>query len=167
MVNAASPNHFDWTLKFEREPTRLAYEYWASRRDGRAMPSRADLDPVAMRKFTPHVGLVEIRSTETGAVDYLIRRSGSRWDDVYGPMTGKFLHDFLPPHIEPTWRESFDAVRQAKAPVRLNAQVDFQDKSWLHIEMLIAPLGENGQVTMLFTSFVAWSKALSGCALTG
>lgn len=160
MENAASPNHFDWSLGFEREPNRLAYAYWTSRSEGRSMPRRADLDPAAMRKFTPHVGLVEIRPGEADCMDYFIRRAGSRWEDVYGQMTGKLLREFLPAYIEQSWRDAFDAVREAKAPMRLTARVDFQEKKWLQIEMLIAPLGEDDQVSMLFTSFVSWTKGL-------
>ncbi len=155
---AASPNYYDWALAFRREPNVLAHAYWRACCGGKPMPRRADLDPVAMRKFTSHVGLVEIHSAERGGVDYLIRRAGSKWEEVYGPMTGKLLHEFLPEEIEPSWREAFDTVRLAAAPVRLNAQVDFQSKSWLEIEMLIAPLGEGNTVSMLLTCFVAWEK---------
>lgn len=156
MNAAASPNHFDWALGFTRQPNVLAHAYWSACCDGRKMPLRADLDPVAMRKFTSHVGLVEIHSADRRTVDYFIRRAGSHWEEVYGHMTGKLLHEFLPEEIEQTWREAFDAVRCRAAPVRLNAQVDFETKNWLEIEMLIAPLGEGDAVTMLLTCFVAW-----------
>lgn len=156
MNPAVSPNHFDWALGFTRQPNTLAYAYWSACCNGRKMPERADLDPVAMRKFTAHVGLVEIRPTERGTEDYFIRRAGSKWEEVYGPMTGKLLHEFLPDDIAPTWRQAFGAVCSTRAPVRLTARVDFKAKNWLEIEMLIAPLGEGRAVTMLLTSFVAW-----------
>jgi hypothetical protein len=160
-LNAAvSPNHFDWALGFTRQPNILAQAYWSACCKSRAMPRRADLDPVAMRKFTSHVGLVEIRSDDRGAVDYFIRRAGVQWEEVYGHMTGKLLHEFLPEEIEHTWREAFDAVRCRAAPVRLSAQVDFEAKNWLDVEMLIAPLGEGETPTMLLTCFVAWKTVL-------
>ncbi len=77
MDHPVSPNIFDPTLAFEREPNKLALAYWQSRCQGRSMPSRADLDPVAMKKFTPHIGLGERRPTGTGT-GYFIRPAGSR-----------------------------------------------------------------------------------------
>lgn len=120
------------------------------------MPSRSDLNPTAMKQFTPHIGLVEVCGNKEHP--YFIRRAGARWEDVYGPMTGKYLSDFLPPNVAETWYEAFDHVRDGKAPVRLTAEVDFKKKTWLSIEMLIAPLGEQETVTMLLTCFVSWSR---------
>lgn len=162
LKTSLSPNEFDWTLSFEHRPNIQAYAYWSERSAGRRMPLRSDLDPRAMRQFTSHVGLVELRPLEGGNVDYFIRRAGSKWEEVYGPMTGKLLADFLPSHIQPAWREAFGKVREAGTPVRLTAQVDFLNKNWLQIEMLIAPLGEGDVASMLFTSFVAWSKSRAG-----
>ena len=157
MPNGVSPAEIDPTLAFEREPNKLAFAYWQNRCAGRSMPARAELDPVAMKKFTPHVGLVEPRPTAAGT-GYFIRRAGSRWEDVYGAMTGKLLQDFLPPHLVPAWHAVFEGVATSAKPIRLTTQVDFQDKNWLAIELMVAPLGEHDIVNMLFISFVSWSK---------
>ncbi len=154
----AQPLEFDWTVQLHQPVTILAYEYWRSRCAGRAMPSRADLDPVAMRKFTAHVGLIEIRQADGSDIVYFIRRAGTKWEEVYGAITGRLLHEFLPPEIETRWRVVFDAVREAKAPLRVSTGINFQGKTWLETEMFVAPLGENGQVTMLFMTFVASNK---------
>jgi len=106
------PLQFDWDLHLTREPTRLASDYWQSRRQGRAMPARVDLNPAAMRKFTQHVGLIEIRRDRAPDAEYFIRRAGGEWEHVFGPMTGRFLDEFLPPQIEARWRQVFDAVRE-------------------------------------------------------
>ena len=119
------------------------------------MPSRDDLRPTAMRKFTEAVGLVEIRTDIGPDVEYFIRRAGTQWEGVFGPMTGKFLHEFLPPEIELRWREVFDAVRLAVSPVRAAAGIRFQRKTWLQAEMFVAPLGIE-TVSMLLVAFVAW-----------
>lgn len=147
----------DPELAFDREPNKLAYAYWQSCCAGRAMPARADLNPGAMRKFTPHIGLVELRR-DAGDNRYFIRRAGARWEDVYGAMTGKFLQDFLPAHLAEAWEGVFDSVAELAKPIRLTTQVDFEDKSWLEIELMIAPLGEQNAINMLFVSFVSWSK---------
>ena len=140
----------DWELQARQPPIIAARDYWLSRRGERPMPNRADLNPVAMRAFTEHVGLVEIRREQD--VDYFIRRAGGRWEAVFGPMTGKLVQEFLPPEIETRWREVFDAVREARAPLRVTSGIRFQRKSWLEAEMFVGPLGD-GDVTMLFMAF--------------
>jgi hypothetical protein len=154
---AVSPLDFDWDVRFECEATKLGCAYWQARRAGRTMPRREDLDPVAMRKFTQHVGLVEIRPGPE-SVDYYIRRAGTRWEDVYGPITGHCLYEFLPPELEICWRTVFDSVRSAKAPVRITTKIDYQGKNWLNTEFLVAPLGEGEEPTMLFIVFVSWGE---------
>lgn len=39
---------------------RRAYEYWDSKRRGRPMPSRADIDPVEMRDLLPGIILIDV-----------------------------------------------------------------------------------------------------------
>jgi hypothetical protein len=121
------------------------------------MPSRGDLDPAAMRRFSRHVGLIEIRKGTGPGVDYFIRLAGGAWEDVYGRMSGRYIHEFLPPDVAQRWREVFDAVRARKTPARVTAGVSLENKIWLDCEMLVAPLGEDGEPSMLFMTFVAWS----------
>src|SRR5690349_4231620 len=91
--------YFDWSLKLRRKETNLAYEYWQSRRPSRrTMPARADLKPSGMKAFMANVGLVDIRMGPNRR-DYFIRLSGSKWEEVFGPMKGKQIEDFLPPKI--------------------------------------------------------------------
>src|SRR6185437_8534073 len=143
-VERLRPLQFDWELNFTREPTRLASAYWRACAQGRDMPARADLNPAAMSKFTAHVGLVEIRRDQAPHVEYFIRRAGGEWEQVFGALTGRFIHEFLPPEIETRWRKVFDTVRRKKAPVRMTTGIHFQGKTWLTTEMFVAPLGEGG-----------------------
>ena len=154
----AQPLAFDWELRFTQPPTISACAYWRSRCEGRAMPERADLDPAAMRKFSSHVGLIEIRRDEGPDIEYFIRRAGTAWEEVYGNMTRRFIHEFLPPEIELSWRQVFDTVRRKQAPARISTGIDFQNKNWLATEMFVAPLGAADAVNMLFMTFVAWNK---------
>lgn len=153
------PLEFDWQLTFTREATKLASTYWHSCTHGRAMPARADLNPAAMRKFTEHVGLVEIRRDRDSQMEYYIRRAGGAWEHVFGPMTGRLLNEFLPPEIESRWRQVFDSVCEKKAPLRVTTGVHFKGKTWLNTEMFVAPLGDSDLATMLFVAFTSWSQA--------
>lgn len=146
---------FDWDLQATQPAIVRARDYWQSRRNGRPMPNRADLNPVAMRSFTEHVGLIEIRHEPDS--DYFIRRAGLKWEAVFGPITGRFIHEFLPPEIESRWRQVFDTVYNAAAPLRVTTDIRFQRKSWLEAELFVAPLGD-AEITMLFLAFASWNR---------
>jgi hypothetical protein len=77
-------------------------------------------------------------------------------------MTGRDISEFLPPEIEMRWRKLFDSVRTAAKPVRATTRIGFQEKSWLLTEMFVAPLGEDGVVSMLFMCFTSWTDYGSG-----
>ena len=40
--------------------TRAIYEYWDSKRRGRRMPSRSDIDPVEMKPWLTHLQLIDV-----------------------------------------------------------------------------------------------------------
>ncbi|HEY3637958.1 MAG TPA: PAS domain-containing protein [Rhizomicrobium sp.] len=146
---------FDWELQATQPVIVRARDYWQSRRHDRPMPTRADLDPASMRSFTEHVGLIEVR--QGSEIDYFIRRAGTKWEAVFGSMTGRLIQEFLPPEIETRWRQVFDAVCRAKAPLRVTTDILFQGKSWLDAEMFLGPLGD-GEVSMLFLAFTSWNR---------
>lgn len=159
---AVRPMTFEWDVGLEHPMTKCGYAYWLGCRGKRAMPSRSDLNPSAMRAFAAHVGLIEIRGHSTERPDYFVRLAGSEWEDVYGQMTGHTLDEFLPPHIEERWNRVFDAVRTSVAPLRVTTGIEFQKKTWLSCEMFVAPLGDAQTPTMLFMTFASW-KASDGC----
>ena len=158
-VQLETSNHdmlLDRNLVFERVPTQLACAYWHDRRGDRPMPARGDLVPSGMRKFMPHVGLIDVIRGGEKVVDYRIRLAGTRWEAVYGPMTGRCLGEFLSPTLEARWREAFDNGRSG--PVRLRSRVTFEAKVWLDCEIFIAPLSESGiAAALLFLSFTSWN----------
>lgn len=155
------PVVLDWSLNLERTETILARDYWLERRRelGR-MPSRADLSPTGMRNFVSHVGLIEVQDGESQA-DYVIRLAGTKWEEVFGPMKGKRVQEFLPPLIEERWRIVFNPVCARKEPVKATTQIAFKDMRWLRTEMFVAPLADAaaGGVAMLLICFASWSSS--------
>ncbi|HEY2032620.1 MAG TPA: PAS domain-containing protein [Rhizomicrobium sp.] len=145
---------FDWALT-ARLPTAIAgRDYWLSKRTGEGIPSRGDLKPTEMRTFLTHVGLIENKPASLGKRHYFIRQAGTRWEDVFGKMTGRFIDEFLPPEIETRWQSVFDQIWDAARPCVVRSSILFQKKSWLAAEMFIAPLGDAGSdVSMLFMCF--------------
>ena len=146
-----SSDAIDFELKFENATLVAALDYWRSRCRGEAMPKRDDIDPLEMRGFIGKVALIEVENDAAGARNYRVRLAAKSLEDVYGPVTGKTLSGFLEPDMEERWRLLFDAVVAAGVPVRHAGQVAFQGKSWLHTEVLLAPLADDsGRIAMLF-----------------
>ena len=56
-----------------RPSTAAFYRYWNSKRRGRAMPSRADIDPLEMKPWLAGTALVDVTYTPNGPVPYELR----------------------------------------------------------------------------------------------
>jgi hypothetical protein len=152
----------DRTLTFTRETTRKAHDYWQARRGVRRWPSRKDITPQGMKDFMRHIGLVEVRRMADGHATYFIRLAGDKIESVYGAITGKTLSEFLPAALEARWRMVFDAAIAEQAPMRLTTRVMFGGKSYLAAEVLLAPLGEGDEVSMLYAAVDVWPAVGQG-----
>ncbi len=119
------------------------------------MPSRDDLQFSAMARFAAHIVLVDVRAAPDTRTEYFIRLAGTQCEAVFGSVSGRTTIQVAPAHIEKRWRSVFDIVLNAKLPVRITAGIEFADKVWLETESLIAPLGRDGDVSMLFICFTA------------
>jgi hypothetical protein len=155
IIESKRPVIIDWDLAFEHPKAAQACAYWQSRRAGRAMPERADLQFSAMASFVAHVALVEVRASADARTEYFIRLAGSQCEIVFGNVSGHITTEVVPPNIEQRWRSVFDAVVDAKLPLRVSAGVEFADKVWLQMESFVAPLGQDENVAMLFVCFTA------------
>ncbi|HYL32051.1 MAG TPA: PAS domain-containing protein [Stellaceae bacterium] len=107
-VDNASANTLDRTLR--QLPTGVArgnviadtrletlYHYWLERRGTRAMPRRADIDPVAIpAAIWPHVMILEVLR-EGATIRFRYRRAGGVFWRAGGvEPTGHFIEDVLP-----------------------------------------------------------------------
>jgi hypothetical protein len=158
-TNALSELHpfvIDRTAAVTRPSTIKALEYWRARKGARAMPSRADISPAALRAVLPQIGLVDLPGPNDRPTAYTVRLAGDAIQQVFGPLTGKPIDEFLPQDTLARWVTCFDAARTEAAPVRINSRVAYQNKTWLQAEVLLAPLGQDGHILMLFAAVDIW-----------
>jgi len=156
------PVTMDWTLDFASGELKQAVAYWKSRCGERRYPARVDLNPKDMVRFLKHVMLVDVQHMSATSRAYRIRLAGTSVEQVYGPITGHQIDEALPPVISDRWRECFDAVATANRPLRLTGRVGFEYMTWLQGEVLVAPLGEEGNpISMIFVVFVCREDARS------
>lgn len=70
------------------------YAYWRAKRQGRAMPSRSDIEPAEIKAFLPLSILVDVIYDAAGAPDFVYRLVGTREVEVRGnDPTGKRVAD--------------------------------------------------------------------------
>jgi hypothetical protein len=98
----------------ELSDSRLAalYDYWKAKRRGRAMPVRADLDPVEMRLWLGNLALIDVTVDRR----FVYRLYGTVFVDSFGiDMTGRSI-DELPAEQRDRVRADYEAVREAAQP---------------------------------------------------
>jgi hypothetical protein len=115
-------------------------DYWLGlRADGRATPAPEAVDPVAIPRLLPHVVLADVshdplrfryRLIGTKVTALAGRDATGRWIDrnLYGDNTDRVL-----------W--AYRRCVETRAPVAVRESVQFVDKDWIVIEVLLMPLG--------------------------
>jgi hypothetical protein len=140
------------------EMLRALYAYWAGKRAGRALPDRADIDPIEMKAWLGNLMLVE----RLDGGDYLYRLYGSTFVNQFKvDMTGKRVNQ-LPEKQAEMLRSEYDAVVHSGIPMsrRYTATFDYTsrdkrstwqvERSW---ERLALPLTAGGaEVKMLLVA---------------
>ena len=134
---------------------RALFGYWREKRGDRAMPARADLDPLEIPTLLPIVGLVDV--LDDGA-RFRYRLVGTEMVDADGhDPTGRFLDEALPDsgyadYLIGLFRE---VTRERRA---LYGESDSRGRGRIECQVrrLLMPLSRDGQaVDMIFGGQVA------------
>ena len=82
------------------------YRYWDSKRQGRAMPARSDLDPIEMRRWLPGIILVDVLQDPYRLVYRLVgtRSVDIRSSEVTGRTVQEGQHGSKLPHVMENYR---------------------------------------------------------------
>ncbi len=143
---------------------RALFGYWREKRGDRAMPARADLDPLEIPTLLPIVGLVDVLD---GGARFRYRLVGTEIVDVAGhDPTGRFLDEALPDsgyadYLIGLFRE---ATRECRP---LYGESDFRDRNRIErrVRRLLMPLSRDGRaVDMIFGGQVAAASGRSAQA---
>jgi hypothetical protein len=75
----------------------IIYQYWLSKKCGRAMPSRADIDPVELPgRLWPNLMLIDV-VRDQAKPRFRYRHVGTAFSDAVGrELTGQFLNEVMP-----------------------------------------------------------------------
>ncbi|MEO3431148.1 PAS domain-containing protein [Pelagibius sp. CAU 1746] len=127
-------------------------DYWKSKKAGRTMPARADIDPVEIPRLLPRVMLVDVESGPAGELDFRYRLSGTGISNVHGyDATGLRPLDLKPTTYGKLIDAHYRAAAGDRAPLA-HVIVLVTDKKHRSYARIILPLSDDGEtINMLMT----------------
>jgi hypothetical protein len=139
------------------ERVRAIYRYWDSKRNGRLMPRRADLDPLDIPRFLPGICLVDVVPDARRYVYRLIgtNEAAMRGRDPTGLPVGEGFFG--------TSKDSvflnYDGVTRTRAP-RLDRDPSItSDHRFIQHESIFLPLSEDGERVTMILVFTVYGPA--------
>ncbi len=132
------------------------YAYWDSKRRGRAMPSRADIDPLEMKAFLPQLVLLDVegepprfRYRLVGTEVTQVRRGLGKSDP-----TGQFVDEVA--HHQGTSAVLYHyrrVVAERKPSTDAGTYRPTGERPWVRFSRLVLPLSADGAaVNMLLVA---------------
>ncbi len=125
-------------------------DYWLSARGERRMPSRRDIDPIAIPKLLPFIVLTDVLQDP---LRFRYRLIGTAITALTGrDVTGLWLDEELyGDNLERmTW--SFRTCAETMAPVAARQKAQFPDRDWVTVEVLLLPLGDRDDTVEVIIS---------------
>jgi len=126
-----------------------ALAYWESKRAGRRMPARADIDPGEIRSLLPHVILLDIAHDP---LDFRYRLIGTVIEEhLLNDLSGKWMSKI--PHQRPPSRiwTNCRAVVETRAPLQSDTPYVGSKRDFVVSQDILMPLSDDdGDVNMLF-----------------
>jgi len=146
------PFRCDATLEFERPELNEVRDLWRSLAAGKLAPARTDFDARTLKPYLRDITILERVFIAPGSWRYRTRLTGTALAEVIGDLTGKFLEEHLPLELVPRWTSAYDAVLNGGQPLRLVADFELPQLTYLRGEALIAPLTDrDGKLTLVFS----------------
>ncbi|MGH6934127.1 MAG: PAS domain-containing protein [Dongiaceae bacterium] len=136
------------------ETLRAVADYWRGKKRDRAMPSRADIDPVELRLLLPNIYLLDV----LGPSRYRYRLIGTMIAErLKADATGRDVDDKLFGENAPAIVQMYDHVANHGSPVLNNARLFWTEVNWLNYTSVILPLSNDGvNVNMMLGAMDFW-----------
>ena len=128
-----------------RDPElREILNYWDGKRGGRELPSRADIDPLELRR---HLGNVILIDVEHAPFRLRYRLIGTRITALMGrDSTGKYYDEIYDPSLLSSIYRSFEWILEHRKPLRTHGEAFYADRNFYEYETLNLPLSSDGAV---------------------
>ncbi|WP_350040042.1 PAS domain-containing protein [Oceanibaculum nanhaiense] len=127
--------------------------HWHEIRGDRALPARADLDPVLLPFPLDRLYLIEVRRDPE---DYIIRIAGETVQRFYrGPVAGRSISDVTPRDFTAPLIEHLSTVSRTQRPAYAKSGFSARN-SVFRYSRLVLPFGEPGRTTHLLGAVVQY-----------
>jgi hypothetical protein len=146
-----APSRCDPTLAFEPPELTRALALWREKAGAHEMPLRRDMGARALKAFLRNVAITDVVD-EDRTRRYRFRLMGTAIAGLFGDHTGKFIDEAVVSPFRERWCAMIDATLAAGAPLRFFGRVDYNDQDYLAMELLLAPLRDEGAGAVLFVA---------------
>jgi hypothetical protein len=124
------------------------YEYWLRKGAGRAMPARADIEPLEIPRLLANVFLMDVVPGTPRR--FRFRLVGTRIADLEGEMTNRFLDEFVPGAAGTAMARHYEETAGGRISVR-HETLHWRKREYINYDVLLLPLSSDGEtVDMLF-----------------
>jgi hypothetical protein len=119
-----------------------AVGYWRAKAAARAMPSRAELDPVEMRAFLRKILIID--AMENG--DFIYRLCGTEISERNRQdLTGRRADAESLGASAPQFLDAYRRTVAGRAPIFFVGQMWWQDRGYISFEQVILPLSSDSE----------------------
>jgi hypothetical protein len=131
---------------------RAAFEYWSGKRQGRAMPSRRDLDPCDIPRLLPNIVLVDVQHEPT--LDFRYRLIGSAvFDRMADDLNGLFMSEIPHQRRGTAFWNNYALVAEGCRPRFVDVTYVGPDYRVRGVQDMLMPLSNDGyRVNMIFAA---------------
>ena len=156
-----------WQMTFRRQlilaEQKDVFDYWQAMRGDRRLPSRADLNPAALKKHLPTIMLLNVVDADT----FSVRLAGTGIRDVLDEeITGKFLSDIDYGEHGAYWQAAHHRVVTERRPAQGVAPVTWRSKGNLFVFWLRMPLSADGEQVDMILGYDVYLAAAKVDALS-
>lgn len=138
------PFDLDPGLGFQSPLLADLHRYWLKKRGERAMPRRADIDPLDP-ELRPHLGFLVLTDVVKPA-RFRFRLVGSALTEIVGrDSTGKYLDEVYSPANYENMIVAYRWVVANRAPLRVTGDLHHADREWIDMESIDLPLSSDGR----------------------
>lgn len=149
LVEGVSIMTADWRDTCHPDVLRVL-EYWQEKRGARLMPSRADIDPGELKRYLPHITLVDVVD---GGGSYVYRLVGTKEVELRGyDPTGKSVIEAYFASSAESALANYDAARITRAPHYVCDPYQVVDR-YIGEEDLFLPLSQDGETVNMILVF--------------
>ena len=121
---------------------RLLFDYWHEIAGNRAMPARADFDPLKVPRLLPHLGLIDLRD---GFDHGHFRLAGTRLRDIYGrEITGLRMSEVFSGSSAAPWHSIHLRIATQAVPAQGMVRGPAEGRDHVLLCWLRLPLSDDG-----------------------